>query len=873
MNERSSSIPSTQSTKCEYAAEYEPGLETVCEAPNIRMDSTKNREKLLLTYVNEAVKYDTAMLSEWNDALDVLIIMAGLFATVLTAFITGSFQLLQTNPQDTTNALLSAILSQLEGQATPTKAEIQNMSNSFNPSLSTIMINIFLFSSLVCTLSAAFIAMLAKQWLQAYTSNRPGRVEIHARQRQFRYEGLRSWKVPEIISILPFLMQLAFMLFFLGLNIWLLTVNVLIGSLITTTTVILLAFYIITTISPFFNLACPFKNPFTFILRTRLRWIWCSLTMLFQYFSALVESLYLKETHPPFPWFKPMIPDADIETKHFEELQHSLDIGIIEWLARNCHNETVLDTAFKSIAELRPNINVAKRYRDSGVLERLLRRLKEKSPISSFMRKKGEKNTIGVDTVTRSHTTAYIPDLASLYCCLRFCTVNDINPIRSQLGWRSWIIIWRNLPIERLLEAGWDPDALALYLASSAQCDRADGRVVNRCFLDMVDLLDWHSRDKGTLSDFSQWALVDSIAQWGAQFSSASMMASQRSVISSLIRLLNSTDFHKGSISITSTIGVALGVFVLGFGNEKMVYYQDEEKRRRDGQTLLIHALTNTLKDNSVKYSLAGEDLEAAGLAICTLFLDHNTHDPLSSRITDALITILLSTSSEDVACRILETFQHLLTFDSQSTFPNLPAAISPFFLSSTISDVTKTKATQVIAEMGQWSCHRTVIVEHGLVNSLIDNLTSPCRELADASSTALLDFARDSEIRQIMVSHGLVNALTTFFKSDMSSQANLAYWSLSFSCLDWTAGTTKWTEESLKQFSDMLRGLGYALESFIEQEESPLSPAHRQELRRILTHLKMGRVENLCQGMMGNIYLSKWESHDNGKGLDVKQL
>ncbi|EIW63815.1 uncharacterized protein TRAVEDRAFT_87402, partial [Trametes versicolor FP-101664 SS1] len=54
-----------------------------------------------------------AVLARWKDEIDTLLVYAGLFSAVLTAFNVESYSLLQQNPTDTTNALLAQLSAQI----------------------------------------------------------------------------------------------------------------------------------------------------------------------------------------------------------------------------------------------------------------------------------------------------------------------------------------------------------------------------------------------------------------------------------------------------------------------------------------------------------------------------------------------------------------------------------------------------------------------------------------------------------------------------------------------------------------------------------------------------------------------------------------
>ncbi|TFK86209.1 hypothetical protein K466DRAFT_493268, partial [Polyporus arcularius HHB13444] len=66
------------------------------------------------TEAAEAVKtYHEDLVRRWKEEMDTLLVYAGLFSAVLTAFNVQSYQLLQPGPADSTVALLQEISSQL----------------------------------------------------------------------------------------------------------------------------------------------------------------------------------------------------------------------------------------------------------------------------------------------------------------------------------------------------------------------------------------------------------------------------------------------------------------------------------------------------------------------------------------------------------------------------------------------------------------------------------------------------------------------------------------------------------------------------------------------------------------------------------------
>lgn len=89
---------------------------------------------------------------------------------------------------------------------------------AFQPSDSALRINTLWFSSLVISLVVASLGMFVKQWLRQYMITTCTSAEERVRIRHYRYEGLLRWGVFEICAALPLLLQLALVLFFIGLS-------------------------------------------------------------------------------------------------------------------------------------------------------------------------------------------------------------------------------------------------------------------------------------------------------------------------------------------------------------------------------------------------------------------------------------------------------------------------------------------------------------------------------------------------------------------------------------------------------------------------------------------------------------------------------
>ncbi|KIJ34570.1 hypothetical protein M422DRAFT_181916, partial [Sphaerobolus stellatus SS14] len=113
----------------------------------------------------------------YNTDLDSLLIFAGLFSAVNSAFIVNIDADLSANPTDTTNTLLMLLIHTTDNKSFVNQTlEIPNWTG---PSSTVIWTQSLAYLSLGTSLLAAFGAVLVKQWLAHFKSTRftPGSLE------------------------------------------------------------------------------------------------------------------------------------------------------------------------------------------------------------------------------------------------------------------------------------------------------------------------------------------------------------------------------------------------------------------------------------------------------------------------------------------------------------------------------------------------------------------------------------------------------------------------------------------------------------------------------------------------------------------------
>ncbi|KAK1217387.1 hypothetical protein PQX77_019926 [Marasmius sp. AFHP31] len=229
---------------------------------------------------NHVRKYDNETTNGWKEDIDTLLVFAGLFSAVVTAFTVESYKWLSEDPADINVALLTQISSHLSGA----NATVHTQAVPFQPSPPSIRINACWFLSLILSLSSSLFCLLCKQWLREHRRETHTRTQEEAQAlRQLRRDSFEKWGVPTLLSTLPCLLEIALLIFFAGVLdlLWTLQVS---PVFITGGTAIVISgsFYLIITLLPgvstiasifwdvknmtssqypHYEVTCPYKSP------------------------------------------------------------------------------------------------------------------------------------------------------------------------------------------------------------------------------------------------------------------------------------------------------------------------------------------------------------------------------------------------------------------------------------------------------------------------------------------------------------------------------------------------------------------------------------------------------------------------------------
>ena len=162
---------------------------------------------------------------------------AGLFAAVLTSFLVQTTQNIQENPAQESAYYQQqsvAMLAQISQQIASIVPQVSIPPppppySTAPPSSSVIRVNVCWLIGLVCSLSAALLAILVQQWVRSYMQvfRRYNHPLKRARFRQFYFEGAQRMQL--LANAVPLLMHCSLFLFFWGLGDAMLSLDRIVG--------------------------------------------------------------------------------------------------------------------------------------------------------------------------------------------------------------------------------------------------------------------------------------------------------------------------------------------------------------------------------------------------------------------------------------------------------------------------------------------------------------------------------------------------------------------------------------------------------------------------------------------------------------------
>ncbi|KAG8918765.1 hypothetical protein FRC01_001665, partial [Tulasnella sp. 417] len=218
-----------------------------------------------------AKEIDDDTVTGLKEQLDGMLIFAGLFAAVNTAFLALTLPLLSPDPADDTNSLLSqnnAILIQLlrgRNDSAPTSFPLP--SASFSPSPDIAIINALFALSLAFAIISSFLAVLGRQWLVYYRKRSGGGPDYQRWEQLRRFMGAERWRLQAILDdVLPSLLQIGLIIFCVSFVLYLRHLNRTISLIVAIPMYVGLAFFVGGALCTVWDKFCPFHSPLSHIL-------------------------------------------------------------------------------------------------------------------------------------------------------------------------------------------------------------------------------------------------------------------------------------------------------------------------------------------------------------------------------------------------------------------------------------------------------------------------------------------------------------------------------------------------------------------------------------------------------------------------------
>ncbi|KIO18413.1 hypothetical protein M407DRAFT_31917 [Tulasnella calospora MUT 4182] len=271
--------------------------ETLKEMPDIPKEFGDDGGHFYRYYDELADEIDEDLVKSLKAQLDGILIFAGLFAGVNSAFLALTLPQMSPDPTDDTNALLLKIA--LGGNSSISSAA-DLPSASFIPPPRIYPINVLFSVSLTLALLSSFLAVLGQQWIVYYRKRGGGGPE-HQRWEQFRrYLGAKRWRLELVLDdVVPSLLQLGLVVFCIAFALYLGTLsqplNRIIASLLLVAAATILAMSTCAAFDPW----CPFKMPLSRIVRkvasaTAAVVVWlgmCVVTMALFLTMSIIEAI------------------------------------------------------------------------------------------------------------------------------------------------------------------------------------------------------------------------------------------------------------------------------------------------------------------------------------------------------------------------------------------------------------------------------------------------------------------------------------------------------------------------------------------------------------------------------------------------------
>ncbi|KAG8901801.1 hypothetical protein FRC00_004398 [Tulasnella sp. 408] len=254
---------------------FDPYNPPIFEVPVPPQDFGKDGGKFYHYYDSLAEEIDDDMVTGLKEQLDGLLIFAGLFAGVNTAFLALTLPLMSPDPADDTNALLRdnnlILLNLALGRNDTLPGTNPLPSETFSPTGKILTVNVLFSISLTCAIVSSFVAVLGRQWLVYYRKRRGGGPEARRWEQLKRFLGAARWRLELVLDdVLPSLLQIGLIIFCISLTIYLNILHPVLAKVVGALMGAGLASLVLTAIFATWDKFCPFQSPLSHALSPTL---------------------------------------------------------------------------------------------------------------------------------------------------------------------------------------------------------------------------------------------------------------------------------------------------------------------------------------------------------------------------------------------------------------------------------------------------------------------------------------------------------------------------------------------------------------------------------------------------------------------------
>ncbi|KAG8913838.1 hypothetical protein FRC01_004361 [Tulasnella sp. 417] len=289
-------------------------------------------------YDELAGELDEDMVTSLKSQLDGILIFAGLFAGVNSAFLAFTLPQMSADPADDTNALLFQIMRGANGTIT-SPADLP--SASFSPPTGALPINILFSMSLTLALLASFLAVLGQQWLVYYRKRSGGGAGFQRWEQLRRYLGAKRWRLELVLDdILPSVLQIALVIFCVAFILYLGTLSKSLCYAIAAPLCIAGLLILAMAICAAWDRWCPFRSPLSHVVQPFLRLLIRIIgsivappasfaVMAFRWLVHIYQSGFI-------PFAITVVEESQTKTLSFSEGARWMVRSIEEWFKRKC---------------------------------------------------------------------------------------------------------------------------------------------------------------------------------------------------------------------------------------------------------------------------------------------------------------------------------------------------------------------------------------------------------------------------------------------------------------------------------------------------------------------------------------------------------